>query len=204
MNVRQVDRAARGPDGWLGRRGWALAALTGIVGMLLSGCDAFLNQTAERNGSITVAFVNNTPYRAAFSYGTYDPLDLSPQPGPTELQQLRLEAGTSSASVTVACRRTLAIGTQAYVDRAVANDADLAASFDADAFDAVVHFSSAPQDSDAAALPTAGTAAGVEKLVGVDFSCGDQLLFTFVQDPHAPGGFRTDFSVVVNRSGTSP
>jgi len=73
-------------------------------------------------------------------------------------------------------------------------------SFDADSFDTVVHFSAAASDSDAAALPTAGTALGVEKLLGVDYSCADLLVFTFTEDPDAEGGFRVDFEVILDQT----
>ncbi len=175
--------------GWL-----AIAAAL----LCLSGCDTvfFLNQTAERNGNITVSFINNTPYRASFSYGSYDKLDNSP--GAVSFQQLRLEGDTTSAAQTLTCRRNVAIGTQDLVDRVLATRADENDNFDPDAFDIVVHFSGAAQDSDAAALPTRGSALGRERLLGADYSCGDQLVFTFEEDPNAEGGFRIDFTVIVD------
>ncbi len=80
----------------------------------------------------------------------------------------------------------------------IATNADKTDTFDADAFDTVVHFSSAPSDSNAAALPTEGTALGREVLLGVDYSCADEIIFTFVQDPDAVGGFRIDFEVILD------
>jgi hypothetical protein len=175
--------------------------LVGFVGALLlagalgsaTGCfgTVFKNLTKERTGNITVQFINNTAYRASFSYGTWDAWDNTP--GQITLQQLRLEAGTSSTPGTVPCRRNAAVATQALYTRAVLTKADQATSFDADAFDTVVHFSAAPKDSTAAALPTQGTAAGIEKLLGIDYSCADTLIFTFNEDPAEPGGFRIDF-----------
>lgn len=168
--------------------------------LIHGGCstDFIANQTAERQGNITVQFINNTSFRAAYTFGTYDSLDRNP-PGPVTLQQLRLEPGTSTP-VALLCRRNFAIGTQEMFDRIVDTDADEAANFDADAFDTTVHFSSAPADSDAAALPTEGTAAGRELLLGVDFQCDDRVLITFEQDPNAPGGFRIDFAVLPDTS----
>ena len=46
------------------------------------------------------------------------------------------------------------------------------------------------------AVATVGTAVGLNKLVGVDFSCGDELIFTFRPDPDAEGGFRIDFQLI--------
>jgi len=166
---------------------------------LVGGCpDTVLtNLTKERTGNISIQFINNTRYRAAFSYGTWDSWDRSP--GPVTLQQLRLPPHAISSVAQLPCRRNAAIGTQEFVQRVLDTKADQTGTFDADAFDDTVHFSSAPSDSDLAALPTAGWAEGVEKLLGVDYSCGDLLIFTFWEDPDAPGGFRIDNEVILDK-----
>lgn len=172
---------------------------TVLVGLsaLGAGCNpAFVaNQTAELSGNFRVVFVNTTPFRASFSFGSYNALDRSP--GEASLNQLRLEANRTSTPTEVPCRRNFAIGTAEYIQRVIDTRADQnAASFDPDAFDEDVHFSSAPADSDAAALPTEGFARGREFLVGVHYTCGDELIVTFSQDATAPGGFRIDLVVV--------
>lgn len=173
----------------------SLSALPG--GCIPAFQTVLLNQTKERTGDITFVFQNATPYRAIFSYGTWDAWDRTP--GAINLQQLRLDAYTTSDPATVPCARNAAVGTVGLIQRAVDTDADQAlADFDADAFDTVVRFSSAPEDSESAGLPTEGTAEGVEKLLGVEFSCLDQLIFTFVEDPDAPGGFRIDYTVILD------
>ncbi|MGE0479676.1 MAG: hypothetical protein AB7Q17_04295 [Phycisphaerae bacterium] len=173
-----------------------LALLLGLATpLLMGGCGSAVNYlTEERSGNITFIFVNNTSVRASFSFGTYDSLDRPD--GPASLQQLRLEAMTSSAATNVTCRRNAVVGTQEFINRVIQTDGDEGANFDADAFDDVVHFSSAPQNSPLAAIATDGTAAGVDKLLGVDYTCGDTLIFTFNADPAAPGGFRIDFQVI--------
>ncbi len=176
---------------------WAgLAGLTGLA----ASCSPELiaNQTARRQGNVSFQFVNTTPFRASFTYGTYDALDRNP-PGQPVLKQLRLEGRQTTAPEQVECRRNAVIGTQAFVDRIIATKGDLATNFDREAFTPVVNFSSADKDSDAAALPTEGTAEGIELLLGVNFECADRLIFTFVQDPAAPGGFRIDFNVLRDR-----
>lgn len=160
-----------------------------------AGCTDFLaGFFEERSGSVTVVITNNTPYRASFTIGSYDAFDLNP-PGAVQMQQPRFEANTTSSS-TFNCRRNLAIGTQNLLDRAIATGEDQADNFDPDSFVTVVNFSSAPADSDAAALPTNGTAAGREVRLGVDYACGDQLIFTFVEDATAAGGFRIDYQLL--------
>ncbi len=172
-----------------------LFVLVALLSAAQLGCgEIVLNQIAERSGDVEVVFINNTSYRAALSYGTWDALDLDP-PGAIDLQQARIEAFSTTAGVTIDCARNFAVGTQDLVDRALATDApaDLA-DFDADAFDATIHFSDAPADSDLAGAATVGTAVGIEKLLGVEYACGDQLFITLEEDPDAPGGFRLDFS----------
>lgn len=168
-----------------------------VIICLSTGCTPELirNLTQEVTGNVILQFVNNTDFRAVFSFGTYDAFDRDP-PGPATLQQLRIETGTTSNGVTVTCRRNVAIGTEEFVQRIVDVNADATPNFDPEAFDTVVRFSSAPQDSQASGLPTAGTADGVTLLLGVDYTCDDLILFTFSADPAAPGGFRIDFSVI--------
>jgi len=176
------------------------AALVGLAaggGLALVGCtDLLANLTTEVTGNVTVIFINNTPYRASFSYGTYDAFDRV-GPGEMQLRQLRLEGNTVSTPVQIRCARNFAVGTQGLYDRAVALKLpETQTGFDADAFDTVVHFSDQPEDSDLAAVATVGTAPGIEKLLGVHYTCGDRLFCTFVQDPNVSGGFRIDFFVI--------
>lgn len=178
----------------------ALLAMS-LIGILVASgsCTPNLisNETQELSGNITVSFINNTRFRASFSFGSWNSLDRStPTPGPVALQQLRVEAGQTSAPATLACRRNLAVGTQELVQRVIDTKGTTVAGFDADAFVPVVNFSSAPANTAAAALPTDGTAQGRGELLGVDFKCGDQLFVTFEEDDTAPGGFRIDFQVL--------
>ena len=114
-------------------------------------------------------------------------------------QQQRLEAMTSTEPLTLACRHQTSVGTDELVQRMIDTDVPDEDGFDDDAFASVVSFSSAPSDSVAAALPTVGTAAGREARLGVDYACGDQLIFTFVEDATATGGFRIEYRLL--RSG---
>lgn len=167
---------------------------TGIALSLMAGCSGdFSNYLTESlSGNINLQFVNNTHYRASFTYGSFNDLDRT-GPGPVDVGQERLEANTVTSVVTVFCRRDFAVATQDLVDRIVETNSDQADGFDRDALNERVNFSSAPIDDPAAALPSAGTAKGVLVHVGVDFACNDTLIFTFNEDPNAPGGFRIDY-----------
>lgn len=162
-----------------------------------TGCshELFMYLTQERTGNVTIVFINDTPYRASFSYGGWNSLERNP-PGAVNFQQLRLEAKSTHEPVDLACTRDISIATEEFYQRALDRNAHEAVDFDPDAFDTVVHFSDAPVESPLAAAPTVGTALGQTWRLGVDFACGDELIFTFVEDPDAPGGFRIDFAVI--------
>lgn len=173
--------------------------LAGLFPMLC-GCPLSVakNLTKERTGNISFAFINNTPYTAAFTFGTWDEWDRSP--GTISIDQLLVAANTTTAPTQLTCGRSAAVGTQDLVDRVLATKADETDDFIPNAFAAEVHFSDAPAGSEAEALPTVGTALGKGVLLGVDYSCGDRLVFTFYEDPDAAGGFRVDFEVILDET----
>lgn len=174
-----------------------VAGLVALFATLTVGCsgDFLANLIEERSGGISVIIINNTAYRASFTLGGYDALVRNP-PSAAELKQRRIEAATTTSAITLDCVRNIAIGTEALVERVIETEGHLAANFDDDAFSEFVHFSSAPIDDETAALPTVGTAEGREVRLGVNFACGDQLIFTFEQDAAATGGFRIDYAVL--------
>jgi len=177
---------------WILRTGAALAMLLSAGGCI--GNLAF-NQTEELSGNIAVQFVNNTSFRASFTFGMYDSLEKDP-PGAVSLFQQRLEGNASTTAQTLPCRRVGGLATQRMIQRVLDTNGDSAAGFDDAVFGTTINFSSAPADSDAATLPTEGTAQGLEVRLGVDFTCGDLLIFTLEESDSAPGGFRVTFQVI--------
>ncbi|MEP0845226.1 MAG: hypothetical protein HRF50_00235 [Phycisphaerae bacterium] len=173
-----------------------LLAASGLA-VTLTGCDgaALANFFEERSGNVSVVIINNTPYRALLTLGAYDEMDRNP-PGAVQTQQQRIEANTAISPLTVPCRRNTAINTARLIRRLV--DTSATATLDADLLDTVIRFSAAPSGSQAADLPTAGTAAPIEVLLGSDYTCGDQLIFTLSEDPNSAGGFRVDYSVIMD------
>ena len=178
----------------------SLSAAAGLwIVWTLSGCTGMIwaNQTKERSGNLSFSFVNTTSADAGFTYATWDEWDHSP--GIIDIKQLTVPAHTTSAVDTLPCARDAAIGTQQMVDRVLDTETDVTTEdFDPDLFDSVVRFTVTDAGPDAVSLPTAGTAVGVELLLGVDYSCEDQIVFTLVEDPDAPGGFRVDFEVILD------
>lgn len=178
-------------------------AVAALAAPLISGCtgDLIANLTEERTWNITVVFINNTPFRANFSFGTFDSLDRNPPSAPA-FQQQRVEAFTTSATQTIGCRRNFAIGTQEFLERTLITGATNVATFDPDLFIEGIAFSSAAPGSDAADLPTDGIGPSFEALLGVDFTCLDQLIITFSQDDTAPTGFSVKLEVLPDLAGT--
>jgi hypothetical protein len=155
--------------------------------------------------TIRVGFINDTPYRAIFTFGAYDQLDKTSLP--TGFGQLRVEGHTSSAQVDQPCRQSFSVGGDALIRLITENKNDPNINItDEKALVTGVNFSSAPANDPLAAEPTEGTAQGLVVLSGVDFTCARTdirqttgtglLLFTFVQDAASPGGFRIDFSFI--------
>ncbi|MBN2563800.1 MAG: hypothetical protein JXQ75_23020 [Phycisphaerae bacterium] len=155
--------------------------------------------------AIQVGFINNTSFRAVFTYGAYD--QYNQETIPTNFGQLRLEGHASSAQVRQPCRQSFSVGGSDLIRLIQDNEADPSINVTDDrALVRGVYFSGAPLGDPLEAEPTEGTAEGVVVLSGVDFTCERTdirdttgtglLLFTFEQDAQAPGGFRIDYSFV--------
>lgn len=177
----------------------------GALGNLTSPTSDFnqIGQPVPR--AIRVGFINNTNFRAIFTFGSYDQLDQ--ESIPTNFGQLRLEANTASDTFTQPCRRTFSVGGAELVRLIDKNRNDPAINItDERALVDGVNFSGAPLGDPLEADPTEGTADGTDRLAGVDFTCARTdireltgtglLLFTFEEDGASPGGFRIDYQFV--------
>jgi hypothetical protein len=154
---------------------------------------------------MSVGFINNTPFRAIFTFGGYDQLD---QDGlPIGFGQIRVEGNTSSPQIAQPCRKTFSVGGDELILRIERNREDpVLVITDEAALVNGVNFSGAPLGDPLEAEPTEGTAEGMDRLIGVDFTCERTdirqnsgtglLLFTFVEDAASPGGFRIDYQFV--------
>jgi len=171
-----------------GRCGFcAVVALS--LAALVSSCtpSAFLNLTVTRRNNIQIGFVNNTPFRANFTFGGYDVLDKATVP---VFGQLRVEGNTTATTQTQACRRTFSLGGEELIRLITVQNLTVN---DQPALHKDIFFSSAPANDPLAAAPTEGTANALVLQDGVDFQCSGVLTFAFEQDATAPGGFRVDY-----------
>lgn len=153
--------------------------------------------------AVQVAFINNTPFRAVFSFGAYNPLDQ--ETIPSSSRQLRLEGNTASPQFAQPCLQAFSVGGDELIRLIRKNEPDPTVNVtDPRALVNGVNFSGAVLGDPLEAEPTEGTALGSVVFSGVDFNCertdirdpggATLLLFTFEQDATAPGGFRIDFS----------
>ncbi len=191
--------------------------------------DAFFNNTTSlggdtpgERGTVSVAFNNNTSYRAIFTFGTYDPLNTpqdTPLAFPIEFGQFfvdadpanRLEAHTSSDAVGFSCGRAVSVGgghlIQLIFENGLDEGADRAALLplpDPDTGQAQaragIAFSDRHLDQEGADLPTAGWAEGLVTLQGAEYRCGSLLVYTFEEDGVWPDGkakIRVDLAVIL-------
>ncbi len=182
-----------------------LVAIGMLAGTVSCTPTAFLNNTASLGGTtpggrgnIQVQFINNTPFRAIFTFGAYDPQNSSFSPDFGQFfvdpdPANRLEGNSSSAVITLTCARALSVGG----DRLIQLIKDLGLEAEAEALEPGISFSDAPLDSDDADQPTAGRTTGVVTLQGVEFQCESLLVYTFELDSTQASGFRIDLQVIL-------
>ena len=162
--------------------------------------------TAGSRGTIRVLFINNTPHRAVFTYGTYDQTDQFSQPdfrqfGPDETNR-KLD-GNSESSISpidgqspLFCARVFSIGSQNL--RSLI-DANLAGATVVDeAMVDGVEFFEIGEDGDVDV--SVGFAPPFEAQLGADFPCAALLIVRFELNDVGPDPFRTDFELIPSAS----
>ncbi len=185
----------------------ALLTVSIIAAITIVGCslDALLHTTASLGGNIAgqrgnaqVLFINNTPYRAIFTFGTYDELDHDTVPQLTQFSSNErtedLEGNSQVGPLDIECARVFSIGGKGLVTR-VLNNLDQEDYENTPLVDGV-YFSSANVGSDDADVATEGTAAGVDSLIGADFDCGSLIIYRFEVNDLGPEEFKIEMSVI--------
>jgi len=197
------------------RRTGAVIAGCIVVGLFACTPNSLFNNLAARSDfgaggipvprAVQVGFINNTPFRAVFTAGSYDQLNNNGVP--TNFVQLRLEGNATTAQIPQPCRGVYSVGSAELVRLIELNRNSPNVNItDNAALITGVNFSGAALGDPLEAEPTEGTAVGLESLVGVDFTCERTdirqntgtglILYTFEQDAMAPGGFRIDFTFI--------
>ena len=171
----------------------------------LSGCsfDALLRNTASLGGDtagdrgeISVVFINNTPYRAIFTAGTYDNLDQETTPDIVQVTSTSsaLEGNSQSPPGQLTCARVMSVGGAGLVTRVRQNLA--ANQFDDELLFEGVRFSSAATDDEQADEATQGTAPARVAYIGSEFECGALLIYRLEFDDAGPNPFTVELTVI--------
>jgi len=208
MNRRQDTQERRRWHGGSGACGARVLA-AGLI-LLLTGCADVLSGltaslgggTAGERGTVRVVFINNTPYEAVFTTGTYDPLDeLSPVPGFSQFgyvgSPLILSGDSESAVGGFECARVFSIGSDPLLTRIEQNEEDTA-NLVVEAMDRGVTFVT---EQGAGSDPIVeGAIASFEARLGTDFPCGALLIIRFEINDVGDEPFRIDFEMVPSES----
>jgi len=191
-----------------------LGVLTALL-LSLAGCTGdFANlfaslggDTVGGRGRVQVLFLNNTPYRAVLTFGTYDQTDptFAPDFRQFTVDNTDLELGPDGASGIglLDCARVFSIGGSRLLTLIAAGTDSATASPSA-----LVHgveFFEIPEDTDPTDDVTPdpishGLAAPFEALLGVDFPCGALLIVNLELNDAGPQPFRVDFRVIPSHS----
>lgn len=201
-----------------------IARTSGIIAIVasLSGCqDIWINsiyplggQIPGGRGTMDVVFSNQTPYRAIFTFGTFDRLDETSVPGygqfvvDPEQDETPFNRGLGADTVTergtflINCGRVFSLGGEELISRIQAEDAEPlngAPAVDA-AFRTGIYFTSAPlDDPDPNGVDSFNIRIDpVESLIGVDYSCDSLLIYTFTVDPNNANNVLVDLQVIEN------
>jgi hypothetical protein len=169
----------------------------------------FSNRTASLGGDIAgsrgkvqIVFINNTLYRAAFTFGTYDQTDPSSKPNFHQFSNdpagLVLEGGKTSLIGPLDCARVFSIGGPRMLALIHKNLPD--ATVAQEAMIESVEFFSVLGDGSGAAPVSQGKAPPFEALLGVDFPCNALLIVHYEIDDLGPSPFRVDFELIPSRS----
>jgi hypothetical protein len=191
-------RVVRGGLAWIVLLIAVVAAGCNVEGLLHQSA-SFGGATAGQRGNSEVVFINNTPYRAIFTFGAYDDWDQNTQPqllafGPNDRL---LEGGQASDILAVQCARVYSIG-GSTMRRAAENNLDDDA-VSTEALVPGVFFSSAALGDEEEALPNEGVAAPLDLWIGTEFPCNSLIVYRFEVNDVGEDEFRIDYEVIPNR-----
>lgn len=189
-----------------------LTLCSGVCLIVPTGCVSdFVNRTASLGGDVAgsrgriqIVFINNTPHRVVFTFGTYDQTDQSSEP---DFRQIGhdpngpvLEGDSSSAIGALECARVFSIGGPRLLAMIAENLPD--APVADEALIEGVEFFSVPDDDtvEASAPVSQGKSPPFEALLGEDFPCNSLLIVRFEIDDLGPEPFRIDFELIPSRS----
>lgn len=190
---------------------WKAPCLAGCILAVwaVSGCGSFSHLTATLGGEnagdrgqVRVILINNTPFRAVFTIGTFDALDRFSEPDFEQFglkdRERHLDGNSTSPILSIQCGGVFSVGGSRMLDLIERNRPD-ATTIDEATVEGVRLYELPSDATDGAdAEPVLqGQAPALEALIGEDFACGSILVLYFEFDDADPGNsFRIDFRVI--------
>jgi len=174
----------------------------------VAGCgEAWLNQTASlgggtagNRGDIGVVVLNNTPYRAVMTLGSYDQASQSFSPDAKQFTldgATQLDPDSSGGFLSFSCGRVFSLGGPRLLAALSASDSS---DLSPDAMIEGIEFFSVDAANPDAQPVGQGKAAPYEVLLGVDFPCNSLLIFKLEVDEGGPDPFRVDYELLPSSS----
>lgn len=175
---------------------------------LAGGCgEGLLNQTsslggagAGTRGNIGVVVLNNTPYRAVMTLGSYDQVSESFAPDVKQFTPdgaTTLDPNSNGGFLTFKCARVVSLGGARLISALSASDSN---DLDPGALIDGIEFLSVNEADPDAEPVSRGKAAPFEVLLGVDFPCNALLTFKLEVDGGDPETFRVDYELIPSSS----
>ncbi len=205
---------------------YGVLMLAMVTGGTSCDVDTILNQTASfgtdgtfapagapltsgLRGTFRVFIENNTPFRAIFTYGSFDNTDERTTPAFFQFtpnsqivapgSSVTLEGNTNSGVVTFPCARVFSMGSRSLISLVQENPGTFATQIEQDGLIDGIGFSDIPPNADVAAQPNQGFAAGYEARLGADFNCGSLLVLSLEFNETGANRFRVNATVFPSR-----
>jgi hypothetical protein len=162
-------------------------------------------------GTIQVEFENLTPFRAIFTYGTFDNTDERSTPAFFQFSAdsqfvppgtpATLEGLAQEGPIDLPCARIFSVGSRSLINLIAKNPGPTPDLIDEPALLDGVGFSDAELGTPGESDPDQGYAAGFEARLGVDFECGDLLSISLDFNDQDANNFRVDLEMTPGGAG---
>lgn len=157
---------------------------------------------------LSAVFINQTPFRATFTTGVFDPQNdrIINQNDPRDVllfyqffdssdNTLRLNGNSTSETITFSCGREWSVGSARLIELLRYNG--LTGGANETALTPGVQFFQDDLTDPTAEPALVGTAEPRSALLGVNYECDSLLVFRLREDAAAAGGFRIDLEVIL-------
>ncbi len=162
-------------------------------------------------GTIQVEFENRTPFRAIFTYGTFDNTDERTTPAFLQFSAdsrfippgtpATLEGLAEEGPIDLPCARVFSVGSRSLINLIAKNPGPTPEVIDESGLLDGAGFSDGELGTPGESDPDQGFAAGFEARIGVDFECGDLLSVSLDFNDQDANNFRVELQVTPGGAG---